>query len=127
MPEQKHLKPCPFCGSVDLELDNLTDHDTFFVSCNECDVQQIASYTKSVAIRRWNRRAGVDSFGVMEAYFPFDHFTIGKGRVSEAEPLYGATVYDADSQGQTIRAEGEADTIAEAVENCMKNYTRENQ
>lgn len=52
------LLPCPFCGSSDLTLDNLVDEDDYFVSCGGCQVQQIASYTREEAVRRWNRRAG---------------------------------------------------------------------
>jgi Lar family restriction alleviation protein len=51
------LKPCPFCGSPDLELSNLCDPDDYFVSCNGCEVQQIANYTREEAIQRWNERA----------------------------------------------------------------------
>jgi Lar family restriction alleviation protein len=50
------LLPCPFCGSTDLTLDNLTDVDDFCVECDGCQIQQIANYTRDEAIRRWNRR-----------------------------------------------------------------------
>jgi Lar family restriction alleviation protein len=55
------LKPCPFCGSEDLELDNLVDADDFYVSCRKCQVQQIANYTKEVAAQRWNTRPVEDA------------------------------------------------------------------
>lgn len=51
-----NLRSCPFCGSADLELGNLVDEDDWFVSCNGCQIQQIANYTRDVAIERWNRR-----------------------------------------------------------------------
>lgn len=50
------LLPCPFCGSNDLTLDNLREGDDWFVSCNSCEIQQIANYTQDGAIRRWNLR-----------------------------------------------------------------------
>lgn len=50
------LKPCPFCGSTFLYLQNLVDADDYFVSCEDCEVQQIAKYTQAVAAERWNRR-----------------------------------------------------------------------
>lgn len=52
------LLPCPFCGSADLKIENLVDRDDYFVSCNGCQIQQIANYTRREAVRRWNRRAG---------------------------------------------------------------------
>jgi Lar family restriction alleviation protein len=53
-----NLLPCPFCGSTDLVLNNLLDDDDYFVSCNGCEIQQIANYTKDESIRRWNLRVG---------------------------------------------------------------------
>lgn len=50
------LSACPFCGSMDLTLDNLVDLDDFGVNCNCCEVQQISAYTREDAIRRWNIR-----------------------------------------------------------------------
>lgn len=50
------LLPCPFCGGK-AELDHLTDEDDFFVSCNICEVQQIANYRPHAAIDNWNKRA----------------------------------------------------------------------
>lgn len=52
------LKPCPFCGSTTLELGNLVDEDDYFVSCEDCGVQQLANHTKPEAARLWNMRLG---------------------------------------------------------------------
>ena len=54
----KHqLKPCPFCGSNDLTLDNLADpKHGWYVNCNICEIQQIANYTEAQAVALWNRR-----------------------------------------------------------------------
>lgn len=54
------LRPCPFCGSVDLVIDHLVDDHDWFVSCNGCEIQQIANYTEVQAIERWNRRIKPD-------------------------------------------------------------------
>lgn len=54
----EELKPCPFCGSSDVVLQNLTDEDDNYVSCNSCEVQQIATHTRDMAIKAWNRRVG---------------------------------------------------------------------
>jgi Lar family restriction alleviation protein len=50
------IMPCPFCGSSNVKVDHLVDIDDFFVSCGECEVQQIANYRRGVAIARWNQR-----------------------------------------------------------------------
>jgi|SRR5882724_10344969 len=55
--QEVELLPCPFCGSQDLMLDSLGDSDDWFVSCNGCEIQQIANYTREIAIERWNKRA----------------------------------------------------------------------
>jgi Lar family restriction alleviation protein len=52
----RELLPCPFCGSSNLTLDNLTELDDFFIECEGCQIQQIANYTRDEAIRRWNYR-----------------------------------------------------------------------
>lgn len=58
----KHqLKPCPFCGSTDLTLDHLVDKNDWFVSCNICEIQQLANYTEAQAVALWNRRAVSES------------------------------------------------------------------
>lgn len=53
---EHELKPCPFCGSADLTLDNLGQQNDWFVSCNICEIQQIANYTRHSAVALWNRR-----------------------------------------------------------------------
>lgn len=54
----KHdLKPCPFCGSTDLTVDNLGQRNDWFVNCNICEIQQIANYTEAQAVALWNKRA----------------------------------------------------------------------
>lgn len=55
---EHQLKPCPFCGSNDLTLDNLADpKHGWFINCNICEVQQIAGYTKAQSVALWNRRS----------------------------------------------------------------------
>jgi len=58
---EHQLMPCPFCGCADLTLDNLGDDDDWFVSCNICEIQQIANYSRHVAVALWNRRQVVAS------------------------------------------------------------------
>ena len=50
------LLPCPFCGSEDSEFGNLVDEDDYFVSCNGCQIQQIANHTPEEAVSKWNTR-----------------------------------------------------------------------
>lgn len=61
MPEE--LRQCPFCGSKEIVLQNIVDEDDFYVSCENCGVQQIANHTKPEAVRLWNERIGVDLWG----------------------------------------------------------------
>ncbi len=55
------LKACPFCGNRSPVIQNLVDADDFFISCPECEVQQIANYTAAEAVRRWNHRLSSDA------------------------------------------------------------------
>lgn len=66
----------------------------------------------------------MDAFAKMAEAFPEHHFALGKGKVTENEPLYGATVYDPNSAGETIIAEGEGDTIDEAVESVISAFKK---
>jgi len=57
------LKPCPFCGSEDIEvIDNSTDdEEDYILQCNGCDTAVIASNECMPEdlvglIRHWNRR-----------------------------------------------------------------------
>jgi Lar family restriction alleviation protein len=80
------LKSCPFCGSEDLELDNLVDADDFYVSCRKCQVQQIANYTKEEAARRWNTRSLETEMGMMLLSI-FSHVSHGGPTREEGEAL----------------------------------------
>ncbi len=57
----EELKLCPFCGGRP-ELDHLSADsmepfdDDYYVSCTKCEVQQIANYSETDAIARWNKR-----------------------------------------------------------------------
>ncbi len=48
MPE---LKPCPFCGSDDVEL-----HGDAWVTCEDCGAETIYCETPEEAIGHWNKR-----------------------------------------------------------------------
>ncbi len=48
------LKPCPFCGSTDLEFS--TDPQFSFVDCNECTAAGPVGKTEKVAAELWNER-----------------------------------------------------------------------
>lgn len=54
------LKPCPFCGSDDVDLVNASlDGDNWGVVCRDCDVwmdNRLEDMTKEQAIELWNRR-----------------------------------------------------------------------
>ncbi len=51
------IKPCPFCGSDDLEVcapDDVFDH--WYVSCNRCTSFGPPSQSEDDATKRWNQR-----------------------------------------------------------------------
>lgn len=83
----KHqLKPCPFCGSTDLTLDNLADpKHGWYVNCNICEIQQIANYTEGQAVALWNRRASPPRFVVepsrLNSWLVLD---VGPGRLQRS-------------------------------------------
>ena len=55
----EHLKPCPFCGGTDAEVDA---HKTFTgdvfwsVGCPDCGVWNECASSKEEAVALWNRR-----------------------------------------------------------------------
>lgn len=49
----KKLKPCPFCGSNDLDIERKC---LFFVTCYKCDCEGPAKKDKEEAIDAWNKR-----------------------------------------------------------------------
>lgn len=51
------LKPCPFCGSDDVEVVQLMPDSSFMTVCSKCPVS-IGAKTKDEAINLWNKRAG---------------------------------------------------------------------
>ena len=59
------LKPCPFCGSDDIQLSTNDDGDPLWVSCEMCECQgpwrnpDNSAYPQTEAnyVEAWNRRA----------------------------------------------------------------------
>ena len=52
----EELKPCPFCGSTEIYIDN-PDTNCFYVGCANCGVQGTTANKKELAVAYWNRRA----------------------------------------------------------------------
>ena len=55
------LKPCPFCGGEDLEIDHAPTYDVYHpdvyeVHCVECGGRGGEDWTKAEAIEAWNTR-----------------------------------------------------------------------
>lgn len=51
------LKPCPFCGSTDLEIDDVPGTDAYGVICCGCGISMVpTAFDKECAIEEWNRR-----------------------------------------------------------------------
>ena len=55
------LKPCPFCGSADVEVTTceLVDDIRYWVICNNCCASSDITYEKEKAIEKWDERVGV--------------------------------------------------------------------
>ena len=61
------LKPCPFCGSVDLGISH-PEIESYFVSCYECDAESSdIGETAAAAAQHWNRRS-VDRAALVELH-----------------------------------------------------------
>ena len=62
MTEQIPLKPCPFCGHDDPELDGQGEWTMLYVRCPKCKACGPFERTDSEreAIAAWNRRKGED-------------------------------------------------------------------
>lgn len=52
----KELKPCPFCGSRDVRVMQLSTMFRFFCACNSCHATTGEYVFKEEAIKAWNRR-----------------------------------------------------------------------
>ncbi|AVD59014.1 hypothetical protein C4E49_06125 [Morganella morganii] len=52
------LKPCPFCGCVDITIHSPSSHGLtlYGVACDECGVR-VKRFDEDEAITAWNRRA----------------------------------------------------------------------
>ncbi len=48
------LKPCPFCGSINLELTS-TSNGCKVIHCADCGATMIGAYMER-AVKKWNRR-----------------------------------------------------------------------
>jgi len=49
------LKPCPFCGSSDIEYCQTNDRANWF-ECEDCGAQQSSQDTERLAALSWNER-----------------------------------------------------------------------
>jgi Lar family restriction alleviation protein len=53
----EELKPCPFCGSKNVMIDDLFDNGTNTVFCGECQSKSSNFCHFDSAIEQWNTRA----------------------------------------------------------------------
>lgn len=50
------LKPCPFCGSSDIEI-NLGYEEAYYqIDCESCDLRAFFFDEKKESIKKWNTR-----------------------------------------------------------------------
>lgn len=52
------LKPCPFCGSFDIEATKIDDTGEWYLECGDCGIEQPLYKNFADAVNAWNRRAG---------------------------------------------------------------------
>ena len=57
------LKPCPFCGSTNLRieqliLDRVVGDGAYWVRCLGCDIEAPSRISETKAIEYWNTRVG---------------------------------------------------------------------
>jgi Lar family restriction alleviation protein len=61
----EELKPCPFCGGVDIRIESedigmnepVIDYEIFCMNCNSVAAHGCCR-TEEAAIKAWNRRSG---------------------------------------------------------------------
>ena len=70
--EMQDLKPCPFCGSKDLDVTNITgEGEENWIECNQCACMgTYRRQTKEEAISLWNTRSPVAQQPVGETLVP---------------------------------------------------------
>lgn len=54
------LKPCPFCGSRKIEINRIDGTREYYLTCEECGIEQPLYPTADEAVGAWNRRADCD-------------------------------------------------------------------
>lgn len=51
-----NLKPCPFCGGVDIQPEALFSVDLYWIECWECGATSGNGESDDEAITKWNTR-----------------------------------------------------------------------
>ena len=73
------LKPCPFCGSKDVEsVYRFEKGDHFIIACQECGARSSPCITEHEAIQMWNMRVSEKSIS-----FDIDPKTVADAVVKE--------------------------------------------
>jgi len=76
-----NLKPCPFCGSTELQLCRTNEH-ACWVRCDDCGADAPSTEKREDAIDIWNTRPDVDR----PAMFVIDDELDLQFPTSESEP-----------------------------------------
>ena len=50
------MKPCPFCGSEDVELHGAGPEGPQWIACDDCDASGPVAHSKEAALTVWNDR-----------------------------------------------------------------------
>ena len=56
MNDEIELKPCPFCGSIEIHFSDSRGGAEGYMSCWNCDTRGPSENNKSSALSSWNER-----------------------------------------------------------------------
>ena len=56
------MKPCPFCGGKAIihDFKPFREKRLWYISCHDCEIEQINYLSEQEAIEAWNRRVSND-------------------------------------------------------------------
>ena len=89
------LKPCPFCGSENVMIDDILDNGTNTVFCGDCQSKSSNFCEYDAAAEQWNTRATQSEWISVDDRLPFD----GQEVIACREDKVMACVFTIDYDG----------------------------
>ena len=102
----KEIKPCPFCGSEDVEV--FPNYGRYFAACCDCGSEGPNKERKEEAIRKWNQRP-----------YDFDMPAIVK-KVQQFEELVSSLIMAWDTGAIALWNENDIDIYRKMVKPCKQ-------